>query len=403
MNMTPTEIGRYESSSSRFIDYSCSTDWEKNVLKIENFIRTLVLKGKDNDSEIFSVSDMKLKISLHCNGLANSTGSYLSHMFDIEDRYILVSRPGNNWLDCTSSIRHSLFSALVTSIQSCSSAININSKVPSSVPPMFLTMSNEENIRESKIFDVMGYQIFKRPKSSIVVNYSTIYSEVEQSINEYRYVDSLVQLFESQLMNRYSADQIRKIHQSSNYFAQVTEISSTNPTLLLITNNDVVSAQSDPSLSASNISLVDSFWMSLLLSSNTAGNKVDNATPNSSMMEKGIQEGVKCTYLSVMLSFPAMKISSTVDNVNFTTLIPSKQLPNCWSVNTTFNSPQTIDMTPLSSCIRRLLASFIVCKSCISAVTMASFTSNASGSGKNDVHVYIYIYIYIYICMYVYI
>jgi hypothetical protein len=52
-------------------------------------------------------------------------------------------------------------------------------------------------------------------------------------------------------------------------------------------------------------------------------------------------------------------------------------------------------MTPLSSCIRRLLASFIVCKSCISAVTMASFSSNASGSGKNDVSTYIY-YIYIY-------
>lgn len=377
--MTPTEIGRDESSSSRFIDYSCSTDWEKNVLKIENFVRTLVLKGKDNDSEIFSVSDMRLMISLHCNKLARSTGSYISHMFNIEDRYILVSRPGNNWLDCTTSFRHSLFSALVTSIQSC--AINSHG----TVPPIFLTMSNEENIRESKIFDVMGYQIFKRPKSSIVVNYSTIYSDVEQSMNEYRYVDGLVKLFECQLMNRYSADQIRKMHQSSNYFAQVTEISSTNPTLLLITKSDVAPTQSDSLSPASNISLVDSFWMSLLLSSNTAGNKVDNATPNSSMIEKGTQEGIKCTYLSVMLEYPAMKISSTVDNINFTTLVPSKQVPNCWSVNTTFNSPQTTDTTPLSSCIRRLLASFIVCKSCISAVTMASFSSNASGLGKNDV------------------
>jgi hypothetical protein len=186
--MNPTEIGRNESSSSRFIDYSCSTDWEKNVLKIENLIRALLLKNKDNASEIFSILDMKLKISLHCNGLTTSTGSYLSHLFDIDDRCILVSRPGNSWLDCTSSVRQSLFSALVTSIQSYSVAINSHSKVFSSVPPIFLTMSNEENIRDSKIYDVMGYQIFKRPNSSIVVNYSTIYSEIDQFIYDYRTV-----------------------------------------------------------------------------------------------------------------------------------------------------------------------------------------------------------------------
>jgi hypothetical protein len=179
----------------------------------------------------------------------------------------------------------------------------------------------------------MGYQIFKRPKSSIVVNYSTIYSEIDKFIYDYRYVDSLVQLFESQLMNRYTADQIRKMHQSSSYFAQVTEISSTNPSLLLDKKGDVASTQSD---SAHHISLVDSFWMSLSLSSNTAENKSNNTTLNS-------RKDMKCSSLSVMLMYPAMKVSSTVDNVNFTTLTPSKQLPNCWSINATFTPSQVSD------------------------------------------------------------
>lgn len=376
--MSSTEIGRHErSSSSRFIDYSCSTDWEKRVLKIENFIRALVLKGKHNDYEIFSVSDMKLKISLHCNAPTN-TSSYFSHLFDIEGRYILVSRPGNNWLDCTTSMKHSLFSALITAIQSCTLTVNSDNRVP----PIFLTMSNETDIKEFKIIDVMGYQIFNRPNSSIVVNYSTISSEMDQSTNDFRYVDSLVQLFESQLMNRYSTEKTRNMHQSGNFFAQVTEISSIKASLLLASKENTT-LHFDSSLSTHQSCLVNNFWMSLLISSNGVENGADNST---SVGGGVIKEGIKCNTLSVTLVYPAMKISSIVDNVDFTTLIPSKQLSNCWSINANFTPLQIKDVdVSLSACIRRLLASFILCKSCVSAVTMSSFSSNSSVSGQNDV------------------
>lgn len=64
-----------------------------------------------------------------------------------------------------------MFFVLVTALQACSGSLNDENN--SKIPPIFLTMVREEDIYSSRALDIMGYQICRRPHSSIIVNYSS--------------------------------------------------------------------------------------------------------------------------------------------------------------------------------------------------------------------------------------
>lgn len=168
MSAGSTEIAGVErNAAGRFIDFSCSTDWEKSVLRVESYVRG-ALQGR-GESEFFTFDGIKLKISLTKKVQAPSC---LSSLFEIENSYILVSRVDNNWLDCTTSQKHTLLSVLVTALQACSDSLDRN--IPRNIPPIFFTMSSMESIQGSRALDIIGYQICRRPSSSVVVNYSTV-------------------------------------------------------------------------------------------------------------------------------------------------------------------------------------------------------------------------------------
>ena len=364
MSTTVSEVtGIERNAASRFIDFSCSTDWEKSILRVENFVRSIILRGRDNDSETFSFLGTKLKISFHCTTLKADAHRYFPSLFDIENRYILVSRPGSNWLDCTTSQRHTLFSILVTSLQSCAGSVHDSS---SRVPPIFFTMANDESIQSSRTLDIMGYQICKLPNSSLIVNFSSInqnYNLLEDGREEFRHVDSLAQLFLKHLITYHLDKDISEF--KSNMIVQVREQSSIKVQNFFVKN---VPHESE------------------IFPLMTALLKHIKSSPPYSM--SGIDATVvKSINLSAVLVYPRMKLTSIVDNENYSTLVPSKQSPYCWSILSSFSTPvsesKSSTSVTLSCCVRRLLASFIYNKS-LSYVRVTKATSNKGKVPRNQ-------------------
>ena len=358
-------IGVERNAASRFVDFSCSTEWEKSVLKIENMIRTLVLKGKDNDCDSLILQGIKLKISFHCD--LSSKPSYFCSLFDIKNRYILISRAGNDWLDCTTSQRHTLFSVLVTALQSCSDSLNDDSKVP----PIFLTMVKEEDIQSSRTLDIMGYQIFKRLNGSIVVNFASHSQNFNllDAKDEFRYIDSLSKLFEKQVALHQRSTDYPKF--ASDVVVQATLESSiklaTAPESSLSTNTEAGACP----LVLEQIARINEVYLPL------NGRK------------RSIQ-GAHDITLHAALAYPPMKLTSVVDNQNYSTLVPSKQTFHCWSARAQFNSKgwnTILSAVSFSSSLRRLLALFIYRKSDGSGSNLgpgsASVMTDGVGSGCN--------------------
>ena len=335
--------GIERNAASRFIDFSCSTVWEKSILKIENFVRAIILRGKDNDSETFSFLGTKFKISFHCDTLPVDARSYFSSLFDIENRYILVSRPGSNWLDCTTSQKHTLFSILVTSLQSCADFVHDNS---GRVPPIFFTMANDECIHSTRTLDIMGYQICKAPSSSLIVNFSSInqnYSLLEDDKEEFRHVDSLSQLFLKHLASYHLGMDSSQF--KSRMIVQVREQSSIKVQNFFVRNVPYKSRI---------FPIIPVLLKRIKASSLNRGDRPDASV-------------IKSINLSAVLVYPPMKLTSIADNENYTTLVPAKQSPNSWSILASFTSPlvesKRSTSVTTSTCVRRLLASFIFSKS----------------------------------------
>jgi hypothetical protein len=358
-------VGVERNAASRFVDFSCSTEWEKSVLKIENMIRTLVLRGKDNDCDSLVLQGIKLKISFHCD--LTCKPSYFCSLFDVKNRYILISRAGNDWLDCTTSQKHTLFSVLVTALQSCSDSLNDDSKVP----PIFLTMVKEEDIQSSRTLDIMGYQIFKRLNGSIVVNYSSHSQNFNllDAKDEFRYVDSLSKLFEKHMALQQRSTDYPKF--ASDVVVQVTLESS-------------IKLATAPESSLSSILEVGMF--PLVLEQIV---RINEFYLPLNGRKRSIQ-GAHDITLHATLEYPPMKLTSIVDNENYSTLVPSKQSYHCWSARSQFNSKgwdTILSAVSFSSSLRRLLALFIYRKSDGSGSNLgpgsASATADGVGSGCN--------------------
>jgi hypothetical protein len=382
ISSTHSSGGVERNAASRFVDYSCATEWEKFLLSVESDIRSLVVNGVSDVNKTHSFSGTKVKISLRCGETTDETKTLISSLFNSEDRYILVSRTGKNWLDCTTSAKHTLFSALITAAQSCSGSLGVEQ-----IPPIFFTTSGEKKFdQNSRKLDIMGYQICKRLNSSIVVNFSSIhksYSSLEDiKEEEFRYVDSLSELFSSQLTAHHRGmDQTQVMHLISTFMMQVTEVCSKSFSHLSLHQSSKVpvTPYASSMMSPHLLSLSDELWLSLPLSSGHSNSKEYSSN-------------IKKINLSVSLVYPTMKVSSVVDNAEYTSLVAAKQPPSSWSIKSTFNSvtseavrgPDSGDKcisAPLSTCLRRLLALFITCKSCVPGVTMTSLSSEV-GSGR---------------------
>lgn len=207
----------------RFIDFSLSTNFEKSVLNCENLMKKLFIRNKNNDSESHTYLDTKLKICLHCED-SEINEIYLSSLFDVEEKYLLVSRPGNNWLDCTTSVKYSLYSSLVTALHTLGDEC--------STYPMFFMVSNEYDI-SLRTVNIFGYQIYRQPFRSIIVNYSSIQRGPEEHNEDFQYVDNLAQLFQDELLTCHHCTTENLVSLSKNFFVQVTELASVqlNPSL----------------------------------------------------------------------------------------------------------------------------------------------------------------------------
>ena len=314
------------------------------VLKIENLIRAFVLKGKDNESEVIRLMGMKLRITFHSNG--SYTADYLPSLFEISNRYILISRAGNDWLDCTTSQRHTMFSVLVTALQSSLSGLN-RERQP---PPIILTMSREEDIKVSRTPDIIGYQIFRRLNSSTVVNFdshSQNYNLLEDGKESFRYIDSLSKLFEKHV-NLHQQHKMKLFSFSSDVIVQVTEESTIK-----------LSCPSEIGLSSLQLSKSKStayaLVQALLWQINEICIPVD--------VRKKKNQKTSIVDLCAVLAYHPTKLAAIVDNENYTTLIASKQPFHCWSVNVSF-CPKNVSSSispnvSLSTSLRRLLALFM--------------------------------------------
>ena len=353
--------GVEKNAAGRFVDFTCSTDWEKAVLHVENFIRSVMRRKKNNNSELLKFGGTKLKISHHSNIPVGDRTSRFPSLFDIDSSYIIVSRPGNNWLDCTTSQRHTLFSVLVTALQSCSESVNdgISSSGSSNrVPPIFFTMANEDAILQcSRVLDIMGYQIYKTDNGSIIVNYKSINQNnilLEEGQEEFRHIDSLSQLFLKELRIYHS--NIDTTEMAGNIVVQAAEQSSMKiqSDTKLISKDNLLSLSPDksyafPSLPTliEKIKLLNGYSMS------------------------GTEHQIAYVTLSAELQYPPMKLIAVVDNENYTTLVPARQSPFCWSICVTFphffEKENLKESTPLNvtigSNIRQLMAFFIHSKS----------------------------------------
>ena len=360
----PEKVEVERNAASRFVDFSCSTEWEKSVLKIENLIRAFVLKGKDNDSEVIRLMGMKLRITFHSND--SYTADYLPSLFEISNRYILISRAGNDWLDCTTSQRHTMLSVLVTALQSSLSGLD-SERQP---PPIILTMSREEDIKVSRTLDIIGYQIFRRLNSSTVVNFdshSQNYNLLEDGKESFRYIDSLSKLFEKHVSLH--QHKMRLFSFSSDVIVQVTEESTIKlscPSEIRSSSLQLSKARSTP------YALVQA----LLWQINEICIPVD-------VRKKNIQR-TSIVELCAVLAYHPTKLAAIVDNENYTTLVASKQPFHCWSVNVSFCSKNvSSSISPnvsLSASLRRLLALFMYRKCEESSCTF----DTESNSGMNE-------------------
>ena len=352
--------GVERNAASRFVDYSCSTEWEKSVLRIENHIRTMVLNDRGTGSEAIEVSGIKFKISFH--NRTNDKSEYFPSLFDIENRYILMSRAGNDWLDCTSSQKHNLFSTLVTALQTFSESVNYESK--RTVPPIFLTMVKEEDIKDSRCLDILGYQIFKRRSASIIINYSSHsqnYNLLEDGKEDFRHVDSLSKLFERQLsLQMHDFDFLQSV---GDVIVQVMAESS-----MTIMNAPEVSSRRAVD---KNFSLHHEVL-----------HQISDLYAPLNGKKKGSQAS-SIVALSAVLNYPATKLTSIIDNRNYSTLVPSKQSFHCWSATAQFSSRKSNSIIPtvaLSSCVRRLLALYIYRISQLSNVDAVGDRNSSIGS-----------------------
>ena len=85
----------------------------------------------------------------------------------------------------------------------------------------------------------------------------------------------------------------------------------------------------------------------------------------------GTEHQIAYVTLSAELQYPPMKLIAVVDNENYTTLVPARQSPFCWSICVTFphffEKENVRESTPLNvtigSNIRQLMAFFIHSKS----------------------------------------
>jgi hypothetical protein len=367
MNVTDAEKVEVErNAASRFVDFSCSTEWEKSVLKIENFIRAFVLKGKDNDSEIFRLMGMKLRITFHSNDI--DTPDYLPSLFEIQNKYILISRAGNDWLDCTTSQRHTMFSVLVTALQSSLSGANCEKQTP----PVFLTMVREEDIKFSRTLDIIGYQIYRRLNSSTVVNFashSQNYNLLEDGKERFRYIDSLSKLFEKHVNLHQNKMQLTNF--ASDVVVQVTEESSIK--LSSPPENVPMHIQLSKRRSNTYVLVQALLW------------RINEIYVPLDARKKSSRANV--VDIRAMLAYHPTKLAAIVDNENYSTLVASKQPFYCWSVSVRF-SPRggsSVSQTvTLSASIRRLLVLFMYRKCEESVCTVSSSSSSSSGSGSGS-------------------
>jgi hypothetical protein len=365
MNVTDGEKVEVErNAASRFVDFSCSTEWEKSVLKIENLIRAFVLKGKDNDSEIFRLMGMKLRISFHSNDI--DTPDYLPSLFEIQNKYILISRAGNDWLDCTTSQRHTMFSVLVTALQSSLSGANCEKQTP----PIFLTMVREEDIKFSRTLDIIGYQIYRRLNSSTVVNFdshSQNYNLLEDGKERFRYIDSLSKLFEKHVSLHQNKMQLSNF--ASDVVVQVTEESSIK--LSSPPENVPIHLQLSKARINTYVLVQALLW------------RINEIYIPLDVRKRSNRTNV--VDIRAMLAYHSTKLAAIVDNENYSTLVASKQPFYCWSVCVRF-SPRGVhsvsQTVTLSASIRRLLVLFLYRKCEESVCTVGSNSSSSSGSGS---------------------
>ena len=363
MNVTDAEKVEVErNAASRFVDFSCSTEWEKSVLKIENLIRAFVLRGKDNDTEIFRLMGMKLRITFHSNDIDNP--DYLPSLFEIQNKYILISRAGNDWLDCTTSQRHTMFSVLVTALQSSLRGANCEKQTP----PIFLTMVREEDIKASRTLDIIGYQIYRRLNSSTVVNFdshSQNYNLLEDGKERFRHIDSLSKLFEKHVSLHQNKMQLSNF--ASDVVVQVTEESSikfSSPP-----ENVPIHLQLSKAKSNTYVLVQALLW------------RINEIYIPLDVRRRSNRSNV--VDIRAMLAYHPTKLAAIVDNENYSTLVASKQPFYCWSVNVTL-SPRSVhsvsQTVTLSASIRRLLVLFMYRKCEESVCTVGSGGSSNSGS-----------------------
>lgn len=310
----------------RFIDHTLATPWETLVSDLESALRTLFKSGQSEAKVDIYYQGLTYKLEKRKSALlkkdmkSNAKGDlsrdfkWLQTTYSINWFFLLSHSAQSN--DYNLSHRTTLLSAFVTAVKSVGGAGQLSL-------PVFFTYSYVTDI--SKTRDLIGYQVLPHSAGYTKLEdgtpvrwcrYETHCCAQAHMKAQFAFYDGLRMIFQNQL----SALHLAGKNAETFYIETDVSYKHQQNTLYGLLGTDV--------------------------SSKKESRTPVNATPFSANFIKRLTalvpaDEVNVTLLSelhVDLTYRAQPQNSIIDNHNFTTFVPSKLPPHCWSVHTDFKT-----------------------------------------------------------------
>ena len=304
---------------SRFIDHTLATDWEVLCNDIENALKSWTAAPDSSactGDKLLNLTYRGIKLTLGLYG-DGCLAEEISTWFGCS-RALVMSRATDDWPDTlTPSITKTIFSALVCSLSS-SGARGI---------PVFITPTFIDEIFAAK--ELYGYRIAAAGDGAALPCthlYSYLVEQADGAADA-RYLDGLKQTF---------------WHHASQLLGPVSQGPSHAPLLFSLKETYRYRHSGLPACtphSPDQAALV------------AARECWEDAFPR----RLGARSALAA--LTVALRYPRLAEHSFMDNAQFTTLIPSKQPSDSWSVVASFRSEASL---PLARCVKNMIAFFAV-------------------------------------------
>lgn len=328
-------------AASRFVDYTNATPFEALAGDIEMALTGHSRHTGTAPSRVM-LEYLGSQLVLEVFEIHNCRETEIHRWYGLE-RYVVLART-SDWIQLTPSETRSILSALI-----CGSQASGND-----MPVFFLSSSHD---RMHHALEVLGYEL---QRDGTVRSYESALVDSIGPTHDLFYIDGLVKYFRKVLAPETEVGCSPICISSSECYTYTHD----GKVLVQYWRATSVGAAANPLWRVEDISALELSTLLLRLyppSSFDAAEDIQASSSDKPFIEK----------VSINLSYNALVADSFIDNESYTTLLPSKQPPEAWSIYATFRGlgGEGAGLSS-ASCIRRLLGLYLCGKVCQSNAPM---------------------------------